>query len=114
MGVGSVGVLIKDGVRFVSPVAAMAAADLVVSAIFHEMSADCVLTGGIECHEWPSKHVYGGARDYGIKHLTDAQKDRMESETKRRLNDAYYSAIEDRGEENEHLHVQYPRKGMSL
>lgn len=108
------GVYIKDGVRFVSPVAAMSAADLVISAIFANIDEDCTFTGGIEAHTWPSKHVYGGARDYRTNHLDSTQKDWVEEQAKLRLNDAYHSAIEDRDQGNEHLHVQYPKKGQSI
>lgn len=99
------GVFIKDGVRFVSPVAAMSVADLVIAQIYMTWDYHCTFTCGIEKHEPPSKHVTGAARDYRTRHMSPGDRDQLASNVQQRLGDSFDVVLE-----SDHLHVEYDPK----
>jgi len=96
---------IKDGVRFVSGPAAMAIAYPIIKDIYEEVGFDCGLTGGIEQHEPPSKHVTGGAHDFRIRHLPDGVDQDIASMIQEQLGDGFDVVLE-----STHIHVEYDPK----
>ena len=98
---------IKDGVRFSSPEAAMLHASLVMAFVCRDLNVDCVVTGGVEEHKHPSKHVYGGGLDYRTRDIPEAQGRRtlFASTARERLGDGFDVVLE-----SDHLHVEYHYK----
>ena len=100
---------IKDGVRFVSPVQAMAIAAQEVERCFEFYSAECELTGGIEEHEPPSLHPVGGALDFKLNHVTRSQAEAITRRVRERLGDGFDVIAHGEGLKF-HLHVEYDPK----
>ena len=99
---------VKEGVRFVSSEAAMNVATMVVSEVCKEFGVDCVITCGKEEHKDPSKHLVG-ALDFRTYDLESQQhKEQFADAVSYRLGSGFYVLLE-----INHLHVQYPRKGVS-
>lgn len=97
---------IKDRVRFASPEMAMMHASLVMMEVCREFGVDCVVTCGIEEHEHPSFHVYGGGLDYRTRDLEhQARKELFSASASKRLGDGFDVVLE-----SDHLHVEYDPK----
>ena len=99
---------IKDGVRFSTPTMAMCHATMVVRDTLKLMDLSTtllVITGGIEQHEPPSKHVTGGALDYRTRYL-GTRKEEFERLVRAGLGDGFDVVLE-----ASHLHVEYDPKG---
>ena len=98
---------IKDGVRFVSPIAAMLHASMVVEGVFNAFNTghDCTLTGGIEKHNTPSRHCVGGAYDYRTFNLSEENQEKFRARVSSRLGDGFDVVLE-----SDHLHVEYDPK----
>jgi hypothetical protein len=98
-------VLIKHNVRFHSDAQAMAVAHVTVTDVFREVGCKCRLTGGIEEHEPPSRHVYGGAFDYGIRDISEPDQYLITRLIQERLGPAFDVVLE-----SNHIHVEYDPK----
>ena len=97
---------IKNGVRFHSPGDAMAAAVHVVSFVCRSYSVDCCITGGIEKHEPPSKHVTGGGLDFRTRDFPSLEDlHHFYQAVTERLGDGFDVVLE-----SDHLHVEYDPK----
>jgi len=97
---------IKDGVRFSSPEMAMCMADSVIMKMFDKWNSSAtVITGGVEKHQHPSKHVYGGGLDYRIWNLTIANRNGFTKELRTKLGDGFDVVLE-----SDHIHVEYDPK----
>jgi hypothetical protein len=96
---------IKDGVRFASPLLAMAVAVSVVDVICRRYGIVCVVTGGVEKHEHPSLHVYGGALDFRTRDFAPADLRTFAAEVREELGDGFDVVLE-----SDHLHVEYDPK----
>ncbi len=109
---------IKDGVRFATPGMAMVLATMVVRDCFvRYMNLESVadlftVTGGVEQHQHPSKHVYGGGLDYRTQNmgLSDDEKWKLTALVRKNLGDGFDVVLEGLGHWNEHLHVEYDPK----
>lgn len=106
---------IKDGVRFSSPEMAMCIATIAVRDVFTDFGQDMLefcITGGIEDHQHPSKHVYGGGLDYRTKSLSLSEDEKwmLTAAVRRYLGDGFDVVLESVGKPNEHLHVEYDPK----
>ena len=104
------GLMVKDGVRFASPEQAALIAVMVFEGCWRDLKLDIVnehphITGGVEDHEHPSKHVYGGAFDFRTRMLDEAQKEQLRALMKIRLGDGFDVVLEET-----HLHVEYDPK----
>ncbi len=98
---------IKNGVRFSSPEMAMGHASMVMQEICKEFAVECVVTGGVEKHQHPSKHVYGGGLDYRTRNINGRpeRKQGFADEARKRLGDGFDVVLE-----SDHLHVEWDPK----
>jgi hypothetical protein len=95
-------VKIKGNVRFHSAEQAMTVAHSVVTDVYRELGYECRLTCGIEEHEPPSIHVVGGAFDYGIRRIPDADCVLIRHLLQERLGHGFDVVLE-----SDHIHVEY-------
>ena len=93
---------IKSGVRFITPEMAMCHATLCVYQICREFGVTCVVTGGVEEHQHPSKHVYGGGLDYRTRDLDGEDREPFAGCVAEVLGDGFDVVLE-----SDHLHVEY-------
>jgi len=93
---------IKDGVRFCSPAMAMCHATFVVDQVCRDFGVDCVITGGVEEHQHPSKHIYGGGLDYRTRDLIEGARYDFAECVAEALGDGFDVVLE-----IDHLHVEY-------
>ena len=104
--------IIKEGVHFSSIEMAMNMAVHVIKDVCDDFDIDCVITGGVEEHKWPSKHLYG-ALDFRSHDLrNDVQKHKFAREVRKRLG-KWFTFLFEIGK-GEHFHCQYPPKGKGL
>ena len=100
---------IKSGVRFASPEMAMMMATLVVQQVYVELDSrgTCrlVVTGAVEGHKHPSKHIYGGGLDFRTRDLSGVNKGEFARLCRYRLGDGFDVVLEE-----SHLHVEYDYK----
>ena len=90
-----------------------AQAVVVMLAVVQQVFGDqpCMLTSGIDgVHKVGSLHGVGLAFDFRTKNLSNMEKDKLVGELKRRLTADFDVLLESRGEENEHLHVEFDPK----
>ncbi len=91
---------IKNGVRFHNPAAAFAASAMVIERICEKYGVAFVITGGIEKHEPPSKHVTGSGWDCRTRDLAnEAMKREFSVSVRRALGDGFDVVLE-----SDHLH----------
>lgn len=87
------------------------AAIVINSANWLGFSVDMVVTSGYEgSHNSNSLHYKGRALDFRTKSLTHRQKHDLVAEVRRRGGPDYDVILEDEGELDEHLHVEYDPK----
>lgn len=99
---------LKTNVRFGSGVFAIVIAVRVVESIYNEISKPCVITSANDSnHSKGSLHYSDSAIDIRTKILSETQKDFVLSEVRTRLNDNYDVLLENRGTDNEHLHIEW-------
>jgi len=82
----------------------------VVQQVFGDQS--CMLTSAIDgSHKMGSLHYRGRALDFRTKNLPEFEKDKLVSELKSRLTADFDVLLENRNEDNEHLHIEFDPKG---
>lgn len=103
---------IKEGVHFTSIEMAMNTARAIINQVCDDYGIDCVITGGVEEHKWPSKHLYG-ALDFRSRDLNqEVTKRDFANDVRSRLGSWFTFLYEDGPDE--HFHCQYPPKGKGL
>jgi len=76
---------------------------------------DAYITSIVEgTHSKQSKHYFGCAFDGRSHDLTEDQKDKVLEAMKLSLTYEFTVLLEKRGEENEHFHIQFGKKGQVL
>ena len=99
---------LKVGVRL-SADQAMAVLLVAVREAFGALP--CVVTSGMDGkHKDGSLHYQGLAFDFRTKHMADQLKDKLIEDLRNRLTSDFDILLEDRGGENEHLHVEFDPK----
>ena len=86
----------------------MMMATLVVQQVYVELDGrPCrlVVTGAVEGHKHPSKHVYGGGLDFRTRELRDFAQREFARICRDRLGDGFDVVLE-----KDHLHVEYDYK----
>lgn len=103
---------IKEGVHFSSIEMAMNQAVTIINQVCDYYGIDCVITGGVEEHKWPSKHLYGALdfRSHDLK--TELDKSDFADDVRMRLG-TWFTFLYEPGTD-EHFHCQYPPKGEGL
>ena len=69
-----------------------------------------VTSGNDSIHSRGSKHYTDEALDFRTHHLSTAKKHAWKVEIKRRLGKSFDVILEDEGQPNEHLHVEWDQK----
>jgi hypothetical protein len=83
----------------------------VVQSTIDEMEYDCIITSACDgTHSPTSLHYSGNAIDYRTKHLPDTHKMLLEGRIQSRIGKDFDVILEDMGNDNEHLHVEYQPK----
>lgn len=98
---------LKPGVKLKDLSPQMALAALVVFSLYDKRGAECVITSANDSkHGTNSLHFRGGALDFRTKNYVGDKK-WLRDEIADCLGEEFDVVLEDLGEDNEHLHVEY-------
>lgn len=104
--------MIKLGVSLKDLQPQMAIAYAIIQDIYRQFGYGCTITSGNDgVHMAGSCHGTGDALDFRTKHLERPDFRVMMEEVKAALGQEFDVVIENVGEPNEHLHVEYQPKG---
>lgn len=108
-------IYIKPGVVFKRFTPEMRRADDVMDMLYAALGFECTITSGNDgTHSEHSLHYSDMAHDYRTHHLKPGQAELIGEMADRALGPDYDILLEDAGEPNEHLHVEFqPKKGKA-
>ena len=103
---------LKEGVNIEDLCPEMERARDAIDAILEPMGYDTVITSGNDGQHKPgSFHYSGRALDFRTKHIEKSQRPLVVLSVKLVLRKGYDVLWENKGQDNEHLHVEWDPKG---
>lgn len=104
--------LLKTNVKFGNPILAIINAEMVVKSVYEKYGYDFVITSfNDSTHGVGSLHPFDKAFDVRTKHIAQPQdKELIRRNIREALTADFDIVFEDRGGENEHLHIEYDPK----
>ena len=108
-------IIFKEGVTLQGVRPEISLAMNVFDSIMGKYGLDAHITSVVGFkHSKQSKHYFGCAFDGRSRNLREDQKDDVWHALRNALTNEYTVLLEDRGEENEHFHIQFGKKGRVL